>query len=389
MLQGFDTSATIIAADIDQAFWINFWVSIVLFLSVVVPMLFLAWKYRADKVKDEDIQNYTHNTTLEIAWTLIPTTMLMVLFYYGYTSMRTARTMPDASTALSIELEGKKWSWNYTYPANASGFVHEKTPELYVPQGQNVILNMSAPINDVIHAFYIPAFRMKEDVVPGRVTKQWFNSPAVGTYDVECAEYCGTNHSNMYSKVHVMETADYEAWFNSTDSKPAQFATGASKGEELFVNNGCVSCHSVLNEDILVGPSLMGITSKRSAEYLKDAIINPDKDIAEGFYPGVMGATPMSDDDINEIISYIKTAAVAKGKEIVEANGCTGCHTTDGSASAGPSFKGLTDSRDAAYIKEAILTPGKVIAEGYADMMPPSEMTDEDIAEVVKYFKAL
>ena len=125
MLEGFNTSGTVIAEHIDEAIIINFWLSIVLFISVVGPMLYLAWKYNANKVKDEDVENITHNTLLEIIWTTVPTAMMFLFFWYGYTSMVTARTMPDADKSISIDLEGKKWSWNYTYPANASGHVHK------------------------------------------------------------------------------------------------------------------------------------------------------------------------------------------------------------------------------------------------------------------------
>ena len=110
-LQGFSANAATFAKDIDQAFWINFWISIVLFVAVIGPMLYFAWKYRASKVKDEDIENFTHHTGLEIAWTAIPTALLMVLFYYGYSSMKVLRTMPDASTAITVKIEGSKWKW--------------------------------------------------------------------------------------------------------------------------------------------------------------------------------------------------------------------------------------------------------------------------------------
>ncbi len=386
MLEGFNTSGSIIAEHIGFALEMNLWLSIVLFFSVVGPMLYLAWKYRADKVKDEDIENVTHHLLLEITWTTIPTIMMFTFFYYGYTSMVTARTMPAVNESIVIAVEGKKWSWNHTYPANTDGFVH-KTAELYVPANKNVILEMTAPLNDVIHSYFVPAFRMKEDVVPGRVTKQWFNANE-GTYDIECAEYCGTSHAYMLSKINIIPQADYDAWINSSDSKPVAFATGASKGQELFENNGCASCHSIMDDSVLVGPSLMGITASKDAQYLKDAIISPDKDIAEGFPAGIMGAVPMSDDDINEIYSYISTAAVAKGKDIVDSNGCTGCHTTDGTPSAGPSFKGMNALSDI-YIKDAILTPNKDIAEGFSPIMPATTMSDEEIAEVTKYLKAL
>ncbi|NOR56069.1 MAG: cytochrome c oxidase subunit II [Sulfurovum sp.] len=399
-LSGFNSMASTFAADVDQAFWINFWISIVLGLSVIIPLFYFAWKYRESNVKDEDIINYTHNTPLEITWTLVPTALMMVLFYYGYTSMKTLRTMPAESESIVIKLEGSKWMWKYEYPANKAGHVHKITSiydakikgvkrGLYVPKGQKVILKMTAPIDDVIHAYYVPAFRMKEDVVPGRMTQQWFQADVVGKYEVECAEYCGTKHSYMYSEIIVMEQADYDKWFESDAKSPFedQNAAPMSKGESLFVDNGCAGCHSVADASTIVGPSLMGITSTKDAQYLKDAILNPNKDIAEGFSP-VMPATKMSDEDMKELYAYIATAAVAKGANIIEENGCTACHTNDGSASAGPSFKGMRTLEDA-YIKDAILTPNKDIAEGFTPMMPASKMSDEDIAEVTKYLKAL
>ena len=306
-LQGFDTMAATFAADVDQAFWLNFWISIILGLSVIIPMFYLAWKYRADKVKDEDISTVTHNTTLELIWTLVPTAMLMVLFYYGYSSMKILRTMPAESESIIVHVEGKKWSWNHTYEANKAGFVH-KSAELYVPQGKNVILKMTAPLNDVIHAYFVPAFRMKEDVVPGRITKQWFNSEVLGTYDIECAEYCGTRHSYMLSKIHVIPAAEYDAWFaGSSKVGPGEKEVAKSKGHELYDMNGCSGCHSIDSDTVLVGPGLKGIGAKHDAQYLKDAIINPNKDVPEGFTAGIMPPFSMSDEDVSALVDYINT----------------------------------------------------------------------------------
>ena len=206
MLEGFNTSGSIIAEHIDEALTINLWLSVVLFISVVAPMLYLAWKYREDKVKDEDVENITHNTTLEILWTTIPTAMMFLFFWYGYTSMVTARTLPDANNAITIKVEGSKWKWRFEYPANEDGFVHKLggaytkpimdengkiaqngtmgISAIYVPADTNIILEMTAPTDDVLHSFYIPALRMKEDVVPGRVTKQWFNVKNPSEYDI-------------------------------------------------------------------------------------------------------------------------------------------------------------------------------------------------------------
>ena len=306
-LQGFDVMAATAAADVDQAFWINFWISVVLGLSVLIPMFYFAWKYSENKVKDEDIENVTHNTALEIAWTLIPTALLMVLFYYGYSSMKVLRTMPAESQSIVVNVVGKKWSWMHTYQANKNGFVH-KSEVLYVPQNKNVILKMTAPLNDVIHSYYVPAFRMKEDVVPGRTTQQWFNATTLGEYDVECAEYCGARHAYMLTKIKVIPQAEYDAWFESNSKVgPGEKEVAKSRGHEIYDENGCSGCHSIDTDTVLVGPGLKGIGSKHDDAYLKDAIVNPDKDVPEGFSPGIMPPFALPDADVAALVEYLKT----------------------------------------------------------------------------------
>jgi cytochrome c oxidase subunit II len=318
ILKGFNDSASTFNADMDTAFAVHFILSGLLIASVILPMFYFAWKYRADKVKDEDIGTLTHHTGLELTWTIIPVIAVMIFFYYGNTTMQMFRTMPAESQSIVIDVEGSKWKWKYEYPANTAGHVHkiggvydkEKgtmgMTALYVPVNTNIILKMTAPVNDVIHAYFVPAFRMKEDVVPGRVTKQWFNASKVGEYDVECAEYCGTDHSYMYSKIVVMEKADYEAWFNSTD-KDTPVGNFAKDGKSLYASNGCASCHSIDTDATLVGPTLKGIGAKYDSKYLADAITNPDKDVPEGFYPGIMPAFNLPAEDLATIVKYMET----------------------------------------------------------------------------------
>ena len=317
-LQGFNASASTFNADMDFAFWLHIWISVALFLSVVGPMFYFAWKYRADKVKNEDVGTLTHHTLLEVLWTAIPVAAVMVFFYYGNTTMQMFRTMPAESQSIVIDVEGSKWKWKYEYPANTSGHVHkiggvydkEKgtmgISALYVPVDTNIILKMRAPVNDVIHSYYVPAFRMKEDVVPGRTTKQWFRATEVGEYDVECAEYCGTDHSYMYSKIVVMEKDAYNAWFNSNqaDTPKGNFP---KDGKALYAQNGCASCHSIDTDATLVGPSLKGIGAKYDSKYLADALTNPDKDVPEGFYPGIMPAFNLPAEDLATLIKYMET----------------------------------------------------------------------------------
>ena len=347
MLEGFNTSGTIIAEHINEALVINLWISVVLFASVVLPMVYLAWKYRESNVKNEDIENVTHNTTLEIVWTVVPTITLFVCFWYGYTSMVTARTMPVPTVdepVITVQVEGSKWKWRYEYAANKDGFVHKlggaftkairdengKIIEkgtmglsaLYVPVNTNIILEMTAPIDDVIHAYYVPAFRMKEDVVPGRITKQWFNTDKEGVYDVECAEYCGTDHSYMYSKIVVLPQAEYYAWFNSSDDTPK--GDYVKSGDAVLQQHGCKSCHAITTDKQLVGPTLS--TRRLTKEQVLDVINNGQDKL--GYAMGAMPAGMATGADAQEIAAYV--AGGMQGDQPASFAACSSCHGEDG-----------------------------------------------------------
>ena len=394
VLEGFTSSAATFAADIDQALWINLVLSIVLFLSVVAPMLYFAVKYRASNVKDENIENITHHTGLEITWTVVPTLMLAVFFWYGYTSMKTLRTMPDASNAITVKVEGSKWKWRYEYPANANGYVHKlggaftkplqdengKVIEkgtmgksaLYVPVGTNVILEMTAPLGDVLHSFYVPAFRMKEDVVPGRITKQWFKADKVGEFDVECAEYCGTDHSYMYSRIVVLPKAEYEAWFNSNEDTPkGNYAKG---GDAVLQLHGCKSCHAVTTDKLLIGPSLK--TRTLTKEQVLDVIKNGQGKL--GYDMGAMPAGLASGTDAQEIAAYV--AGGLKGTQPASFAACSSCHGEDGQGNAGtaPSLV----SYDATLLRN-VLKHGK---KGMIGTMPAFPyVSDEEVTAIAEY----
>jgi cytochrome c oxidase subunit 2 len=390
-LQGFDTMAATFAADVDYAFWLNFWISIILGLSVILPMLYFAWRYRESNVKDEEISDVTHNTTLEIAWTLIPTAMLMVLFYYGYSSMKTLRTMPAESESIVVKVEGSKWKWRYEYPANTNGFVHKLggaftkpvmdengkvikegtmgKSALYVPVGTNIILKMTAPVGDVIHSFFVPAFRMKEDVVPGRTTQQWFKADKVGEYEVECAEYCGTDHSYMYSRIVVLPKDKYEAWFNSNEDTPK--GNYGTSGDALLQQHGCKSCHAVNTDKILIGPSLK--TRRLTKEQVLDAINNGQDKL--GYAMGAMPAGLVKGTDAIEVANYV--AGGMKGKQPASFATCAGCHGTDGKGQFGtaPSLV----SYDAALLSH-VLKHGK---EGEIGTMPKFPYVSEKEATAI------
>jgi len=300
-MEGILSNVSTFAAEVDRGFWIHIYISLFVFLIVAVPMFYFAWKYNANRVKPENIENISHHVGLEMAWTIIPIILVLVQFWYGYTSFKELRTMPDEKDSVVVDLIGKKWSWAYTY---ANG---KKTSELYVPRDKNVILKMTAPLDDVIHSYWVPAFRVKEDVIPGLETKMWFNANTNGSYDVECTEYCGTRHSYMLSKVHVIDPVEYNDWYSSDKRTPFETAdTKLSAGQIAFEENGCNGCHST-DGSVLVGPSMKGLASK-SDTYLKDALLNPDKDIAEGYSPGIMTSYEgvLSEQQTTDIVKYIK-----------------------------------------------------------------------------------
>ncbi len=398
MLEGFNTSGTVIAEHINEALAINLWLSIVLFFSVVGPMVYLAWKYRADKVKDEDVENITHNTTLEIIWTTVPTAMMFLFFWYGYTSMVTARTMPDADKSITIQVEGSKWKWRYEYPANADGVVHKlggaytkpKQDEngkiiekgtmaksaLYVPVGTNIILEMTAPNDDVLHSFYVPAFRLKEDVVPGRITKQWFNSDTVGEYDVECAEYCGTDHSYMYSRVVVLPKDEYNAWFNSSDDTPK--GNYDKTGSALLQQHGCKSCHATLTEDLFLGPTLK--TRVLTEKQVLDVINNGQNKL--GYAMGEMPAGLATGADAQAIAAYV--AGGMKGDQPASFAACSSCHGEDGKGQYGTSPSLVEYDVD---LLRNVLKNGKKGSMGNMPAFP--YVTDEEVSAIAEHLKSL
>ena len=397
-LSGFNSMAATFAADVDQAFWINFWISIALGLTVIVPMFYFAWKYRESNVRDEDIENVSHNTPLEIAWTLIPTALMMVLFYYGYTSMKTLRTMPAESESIVVNVEGSKWKWRYEYPANASGFVHKlggaytkpKKDEngkiivegtmgksaLYVPVDTNIILSMTAPLDDVIHAFYVPAFRMKEDVVPGRITKQWFHATKLGEYEVECAEYCGTDHSYMYSRIVVIPKETYDAWFNSNEDTPK--GDYANSGDAKLQQHGCKSCHSVTSNEMFIGPSLK--TRRLTKEQVLDVIHNGQNKL--GYAMGEMPAGLASGKDAEEIATYV--AAGMQGEQPASFAACSSCHGQDGKGMGGMSPSLVS------YDKTLLANVLKHGKKGMIGTMPKYPyISDEEIAAIAEYLNKI
>lgn len=285
--------------------------SLVFFILITVVLVYFAIKYRRRR-EDEETPYITGSEPLEIIWTVVPSILLIVIFVYGYVVYRDMRTPPK--DAIDIGVQAKQWLWTFDY------YNGKKTiNELYVQQNRPVRLVMQS--DDVLHDLFIPAFRTKQDVIPGRYVQQWFTPTKIGTFDIFCAEYCGTGHSAMLAKIVVLSPEAYEIWDKGV--KTAEGAGVASLppaelGEKIYKEKGCNACHSVDGSKI-VGPSFKGIFGHKvelqdgstvdvDENYIRESILEPQAQVVKGYQP-VMPSFKgiLSDEDITSVIAYIKT----------------------------------------------------------------------------------
>jgi cytochrome c oxidase subunit 2 len=196
-----------IVQSVDTTFLIIAGISFFFLAVITVVMFYFMYKY--SRKKNPVATDITGNTTIEILWTVIPTILVMVMFFYGYAGFKQMRNAP--ADAMTVKVTGRMWVWNFEYDNGV------KSDTLFVPTGKPVKLELNSA--DVNHSFYMPAFRIKEDAVPGRKNYLWFEPTADGEYYVECAEYCGLSHSYMLAKVVALPKDKYDAWYNAPRPK--------------------------------------------------------------------------------------------------------------------------------------------------------------------------
>ncbi len=295
-------------------------VSVFFLVGITAVMVYFTIRYsRRRNPKPEDVHG---NTLLEIVWTVIPTLLAFGMFWYGWVGYKFMKEVP--ADALEVTVTGRMWSWLYEYPNGV------ETDVLNVPVGKPVKLNMRSL--DVIHSYYIPAFKVKQDVVPGvDGLFLWFTARETGEYQVFCAEYCGLQHSAMLSKVKVLPGADFDAWLVEEGVEVAQMKAALEAGGEgealvtlgrrLATTKGCVACHST-DGTRLVGPSFKGIYGLSETvvtggaerqivvddDYLYRSIVEPNADVVKGYQPLMPPQTGIvNDDEIKALIAYIKS----------------------------------------------------------------------------------
>jgi cytochrome c oxidase subunit 2 len=300
------TSSTI---TFDNVFLFLLVISVVLLIGITFTMIYFVIKY--NRKKNPTPANIESHLLLEITWIVIPTALVLAMFYYGWSGFKLMRTVPEG--AMTVKATGRMWSWQFEYDNGM------KSGELKVPLGKPVRLLITS--QDVLHSLFIPAYRIKEDAVPGMETHLWFLPDKAGEFDLFCSEYCGVDHSSMVSKVIVTEEDDFNAWYREA-GKTAKGAGGdaESQGHELLEEKGCLDCHTV-DGSIEIGPSFKGLfgrtvlVTSRGKEreviadesYIKNSILHPDADIVKGFdniMPSQEGN--VSEEEVNEIILYLK-----------------------------------------------------------------------------------
>ncbi|MBK7320128.1 MAG: cytochrome c oxidase subunit II [Anaerolineales bacterium] len=280
-----------------------------LFALIVAPMAYSLVVFRKRKGDNTDAQHIEGNTALEIGWTVGPLILVVVFAYMGAYSLGEIRRVDPE--AVVIKVKAQQFSWTFEYPEY--GVVSN---ELHLPANKQVLLKMESA--DVIHSFWVPEFRVKQDVVPGRVTEYRITPTLIGSYKVRCAELCGTSHAYMEGAIVVSEEADYDTWIAEQIAIAAAAQTPEGKGQLLTVSKGCVGCHSI-DGSPLTGPTWFGLfgsdvkladgsTITADEAFISQSILDPNATIVEGFpSPSVMPPYVLTEEEIANIIAYLKT----------------------------------------------------------------------------------
>jgi cytochrome c oxidase subunit II len=301
----FPPAASRNAEQVDALFSYLMAVCGVFLTGIVVVMTYWLIKYRRGHPAYRKQRKFP-STPFEITWSLVPLMFFMSFFVWGANLYYREEVVP--ADGIDIHVVGKQWMWKIQHPEG-----NREIDELHVPVGCTVKLEMAS--QDVIHSFFMPAFRIKEDLVPGRYTTEWFQANRIGNFPIFCGEYCGTDHSFMVGRVIVMTPKDYEAWLEK--GRPAEPLAVA--GSRLFRELGCSGCHE--GSGIVRAPPLEGLYGKpvplqsgqvitADDQYIHDSIVFPSEQIAAG-YPNVMPSFQgqVSEEQMFQIIAFIKSLA--------------------------------------------------------------------------------
>ncbi|HKS74282.1 MAG TPA: cytochrome c oxidase subunit II [Terriglobales bacterium] len=294
--------ASTMAGNVDALFVFLLLLSALMSLAIFTMIIVFAVRFRKRPgVQAEQIEG---STPLELTWSIVPLGIFMMIFVWGAVIYFQERTPPRGAT--EVYVVAKQWMWKLQHQEG-----QREINQLHIPVGRDVKMIMTS--QDVIHSFYVPAFRIKQDVLPGRYTTAWFRATKPGTYHLFCAEYCGTQHSGMIGDVVVMEPAQYQAWLSGG---PASGSL-ADTGQALFQQLGCSTCHRFDTQGR--GPNLTGVFGKpvqledgrtvvADENYVRESIVSPAAKVVAGFKP-IMPTFQgiVSEEQLNALVAYVKS----------------------------------------------------------------------------------
>jgi cytochrome c oxidase subunit 2 len=295
-----------VARNVDWLFQFILGISVFFFLLIVILMVVFVVRYRRREGREAEASP-SHNMALELTWSAIPLVLVVVIFFFGFRGFLDMATPP--ANAYEILVDGQRWNWTFTYP---NGYADA---DLHVPVDRPIRLVMTSA--DVIHSLYVPAFRIKADLVPGRYAKAWFEATEPGEYDLFCAEYCGTSHSDMLAQVVVHPVGEFEIWLDRA-SDFLETMSPAEAGRKLYQVRGCQQCHSVDGTG-KTGPTLLGVFGHSQLlsdgssvvadeNYIRESILEPAARVVAGYEP-VMPTYQgrIKDEEITAMIEYLKS----------------------------------------------------------------------------------
>jgi cytochrome c oxidase subunit 2 len=295
--------ASTISGEVDALFYTLVGITALFTTGVALAILYLAIRYRR-RSDDELPPQHRVSIALELAWTLVPLAIVIAVFIWGSKVYFHMSRPPD--DAITVTVVGKRWMWKLQQPTG-----QREINELHVPVGRAVKLLITS--EDTIHSFYVPAFRIKRDAIPGRYVQAWFRATKPGIYHLLCAEYCGTDHSRMTGRIVVLEPHAYQSWLAGGAPPESPLAAG----ERLFADMGCATCHKPDSAER--GPSLAGIYGEKvmlaSGEavpvdeaYIRESIVNPAAKVVHGYQP-VMPTFQglLSEEQLLELVAYVKS----------------------------------------------------------------------------------
>ncbi len=288
-------------------------ISVVFLIGITAAMIYFVFRY--SRKKNPVASQIEGNLWLEAAWIVIPTLIVLSMFYYSYTDFYEMRSRTDIE--MEVRVTGRTWEWGFEY---SNG---KKSDTLYLPV--NTVIKANITSVDVLHSFYIPAFRIKEDAVPNRMNYIIIEPEETGSYDIACAEYCGDQHAYMYSKAVIMSKKEFEAWLGSEEEPVTENDVAIADdhiGINVLVKNGCMACHTT-DGSVITGPSFKDLALGKATvitdgkereirindEYLKRSILEPDADIVKGYPASTMPKMKgqLNEKELEDIIKVLKS----------------------------------------------------------------------------------